>query len=167
MKKARDFAEESAALAEFVRKEVRGSSEVDDIVQDSWLRTIQAQRKGPIQNLRAYLRQIARNLVRDRARRVSLGIEVSLPDEQIAAIPSGQSSIEAQLISRDELARIERVIAALPARPREVFRLARLEGLSFAEIGRRLGLSRQTVHEHMIRALTEIQKSVDADFDRP
>lgn len=59
---------------------------------------------------------------------------------------------------------MDRIIAAMPERPREVFRLSRIEGVSFAEIGRRLGVSRQTVHEHMLKALMALSMAADADF---
>ncbi|MGH7021019.1 MAG: RNA polymerase sigma factor, partial [Brevundimonas sp.] len=74
-------------------------------------------------------------------------------------------SPESSLITRDELRRMDRIMAAMPARPREVFRLSRIEGLSFAEIGRTLGTSRQTVHEHMTRALLALQMAADTDLD--
>jgi len=163
-RKASEVSAAYASLASHVRRQTRDSDDAEDIVQESWLRMAQAERRGPIANLGAYLRTIAANLIRDRHRRMTTGIEIAVPEEVLVNLPEVQPGPEAQLITRDELRRMEAVIAAMPSRPREVFRLARIEGLSFAEIGRRLGISRQTVHEHMMRALLDIQTAADGDF---
>lgn len=160
---ARDVSAAHAALTSHVRREARAAHDIDDIVQESWLRVIQAEDRTPVRNLAAYLRRIASNLIRDRHRRSALGIEVELPDDVAIQLASPLPSPEAQLITRSELERMTRVIEAMPKRPREVFRLARVEGLSFAEIGRVLGISRQTVHEHMARALLDIQAAADGE----
>jgi DNA-binding CsgD family transcriptional regulator len=55
-------------------------------------------------------------------------------------------------------------IAALPPRRREVFRLARLDGLSYREIAEVMGLSPQTVANQMSRALTELHEALDGLF---
>lgn len=164
-KNAREVSAAYAALTSHVRREASAAHDVEDIVQESWLRVIQAEDRAPVHNLAAYLRRIASNLIRDRHRRSALGVEVE-PHDDVALQPASPlPSPEAQLITRCELERMARVIDAMPARPREVFRLARVEGLSFAEIGRVLGISRQTVHEHMARALLDIQAAVDGERD--
>ena len=39
-----------------------------------------------------------------------------------------------------------------------MFLLARVEQLGLAEIGRQLGISRQTAHGHLLRALVTLQR---------
>lgn len=162
-KNLREVSAAHVALTNHVRREARAAHDVDDIVQESWLRVIQAEDRAPVRNLAAYLCRIATNLMRDRHRRSALGIEVELSEEIAVQLSSPLPSPEAQLITRSEIERMARVIEAMPRRPREVFRLARIEGLSFAEIGRVLGISRQTVHEHMARALLDIQAAADGE----
>ena len=43
-------------------------------------------------------------------------------------------------------------------RSRQVFLLARVEQMALAEIGRQLGISRQTAHGHLLRALVALQQ---------
>jgi RNA polymerase sigma-70 factor (ECF subfamily) len=159
--------EAHGALNAHARRMMRGAAVADDIAQESWLRVTAevAEGGGTINNIRSYLFRVARNLMIDHRRREARGVEQWLPEEAIARIPDPQPSIEAQLITRDELRRMDAIIAAMPPRPREVFRLSRFEGLSFAEIGRRLGVSRQTVHDHMTRALIVLQMAAAADYD--
>jgi RNA polymerase sigma-70 factor (ECF subfamily) len=160
---AREF---HGTLADHTRKLMRGAAEADDIAQESWAKVSNGiANGGTIANLRSYLFKVARNLMIDHRRREALGIETWVPEETVARIADPQPNAEAQLITRSELRRMDAIIAAMPSRPREVFRLSRFEGLSFAEIGRRLGVSRQTVHDHMTKALIAIQLAADADFD--
>lgn len=150
-----------------MRGQVRNADDADDIAQESWARLASAAARdaGAIGNLRAYLFRVAHNLVVDQRRRASRSVEIQVEEAELHALADPRPDPEAQLVTREELRRMDRIMAAMPARPREVFRLSRIEGLSFAEIGRRLGVSRQTVHEHMKRALLAIQLAAETDFD--
>ncbi len=53
-----------------------------------------------------------------------------------------------------------RVIDGLSPRCREVFVLCRFEEFSHAEIGRRLGTTRDTVVSHMVTALAAIERGM-------
>jgi RNA polymerase sigma-70 factor (ECF subfamily) len=52
-----------------------------------------------------------------------------------------------------QLARLARAIAQLPAREREIFEAVRLEGLSYAEVAERTGVSPKEVTRQTARAL--------------
>lgn len=160
---AREIAATHASLTGYVRQAMAGAPDAEDIVQESWLRVAESPDPGAIRHLGAYLRNVATNLIRDRHRRSSLRIEIAVPEEVTAEIACPRTGIEALLITRQELVRMKREIAALPPRSRQVFRMARIDGLSLAEIARQLGLSRQTVHEHMTRALMALQAADEAD----
>lgn len=150
-----------------MRGKVRNRQDAEDIAQESWARLTAAAQgdRAAIDNIRAYLFRIARNLIVDQRRRVASTVEVKTDETFLGRVADPQPSPEAALITKDELRRMDLIMAAMPARPREVFRLSRIEGMSFAEIGRTLGTSRQTVHEHMTRALLALQMAADADFD--
>lgn len=160
---ARDLHAEAIARA---RSTMRHATDADDVAQESWVRMSLAMAKGqPIANLRTYLMRIVRNLVIDYHRAEKARLDVAVGDDALTAIPDPRPNAEAQLVTRDELRRMDAVIAAMPAKARAVFCLARIDGLSYAEIGRRLGVSRQTVHDHMTRALLAIQLAAATDFE--
>ncbi len=160
---AREF---HRTFVDHTRKRMGGAPEAEDIAQESWARVSNGiSNGGTISNIRGYLFKVARNLMIDHRRREALGVETWAPDDAIARIADPRPSAETQLITRDELRRMDAIISAMPSRPRQVFRLSRFEGLSFAEIDRRLGVSRQTVHDHMTKALIAIQLAADTEFD--
>lgn len=159
---AREF---HRTFVDHTRKRMGGAPEAEDIAQESWARVSNGiSNGGTISNIRGYLFKVARNLMIDHRRREALGVETWAPDDAIARIADPRPSAETQLITRDELRRMDAIISAMPSRPRQVFRLSRFEGLSFAEIDRRLGVSRQTVHDHMTKALIAIQLAADTEF---
>jgi RNA polymerase sigma-70 factor, ECF subfamily len=51
---------------------------------------------------------------------------------------------------------IDKLLMELPARRREIFRMNRLEGLSYIEIATSLGLSVYTIQNHMTRAIKQL-----------
>jgi RNA polymerase sigma-70 factor (ECF subfamily) len=150
-----------------VRRRVGHREDAEDIAQESWLRISSSAQRGEaagFSHFRAYLFRIARNLIVDHRRRAAVKPFAEASDAAMAAVADPRPDPETALITRAELARMDRIIAAMPDKPREVYRLSRIEGLSFAEIGRRLGVSRQTVHEHMRKALLAVTLAADADF---
>lgn len=162
---AREIDEVDRQLQAHVRGKVSHRQDAEDIAQESWARIAAAARRdqAAIQNVRGYLFQIARNLIVDHRRRGAVSMEVKADAMLLERVADQGPTPEARLITRDELRRMDRIMTAMPSKPREVFRLSRIEGLSFAEIGRQLGVSRQSVHEHMTRALLALQMAADAD----
>jgi RNA polymerase sigma-70 factor, ECF subfamily len=91
------------------------------------------------------------NALRDRRR--GLAFRARLSDTVTRTAPDIAQEIEAA-----ELAvAVARVVARLPARCREVFRLNRYHHLTYAEVAEVLGLSVKTVEVHMARALRELR----------
>lgn len=106
----------------------------------------------------AYLRQAARNLVRDDARsaeRQSAHLHLCLDEVSLAA-PDPVVVLEA----RDMLKRLEAVVARLDPRTREIFLAHRIDGYSYGEIAFRTGLSVKTVEKHMSRAIARIGRQL-------
>ena len=60
-----------------------------------------------------------------------------------------------------EARRLRRAFVKLPAVTREVFRLHWIEGLTYAEIAARLGLTAEAVERHVADALYELARRVD------
>ena len=53
-----------------------------------------------------------------------------------------------------------KVLAAMPEKRREVFLASRFEGLKYAEIGEKLGLSTKTVEAHMSAAIKQLREGL-------
>lgn len=102
----------------------------------------------------AYLREAARNLVRDHARATARGSErlhLSIDD-----VPLCDGDPIAALEARDRLARIEQAVLRLKPLTRQIFLARRLDGYSYAEIAEQTGLSVKGVEKQMSRAIKQL-----------
>lgn len=105
-----------------------------------------------ILSLNAYLYKAARNIainaLRGRGRSVSLS---KIVDPKESVLPDDlYYALEKQLL-------VELTVESLPERPRQIFRMSRLEGLSNEEIARRLEIAVKTVENHLNIALKRIR----------
>ena len=57
-------------------------------------------------------------------------------------------------------------ISALPPKRRQVFLLSREQGLSYKEIAERLGISKNTVEIHMVKAMKSLHQYLDPLIQR-
>jgi RNA polymerase sigma-70 factor (ECF subfamily) len=64
-------------------------------------------------------------------------------------------------IDRDLRPRLEEAVAAMPRKQREIFLAHRLDGLSYADIASRTGLTARQVERHMARAIYKLCKQMD------
>lgn len=155
-------------LLRFLRARTRNASEAEDVVQDLWIR-LQDLRPGPISNARAYLFQMANNLVLDRARerrrrsaRDQSWTEQSYslapgPGGEVQAVDPGQTP-ELQLLEAEEQQELAEAIAQLPEGARRAFCLHKIDGLSHAEVAARLGISRSGVEKHIAVAMKNLRR---------
>ena len=135
----------------------------EDIVQHAFVRMAQRDDRvhGIIFAPAAYLREAARNLVRDRSRSISRTGEhqhLSLDDEPVSA-----GDPVAMFEARDKLVRLEQAVLRLKPLTREIFLACRLDGYSYAEIAEQTGLSVKGVEKQMSRALKQLGRQLRSD----
>ena len=113
-----------------------------------------------IQTPGAYLRQAARNVLRDEARAAECRwAHHHVPIEDLSL--SGGDPVAA-LEARDRLVRIEEAVLRLKPLTREIFLACRLDGYSYAEIAERTGLSVRGVEKQMSRAIRQLGRHLRA-----
>lgn len=122
----------------------------DDLAQDTFVSLMIAGAVQDIRQPRPFLATVARRLIAHRRRRLRLEIRylemLALLPEELAPPP------EAQLLALEALQQVDRALDGLPARVREAFLLAHLEGMRYAEIAVRLKVSSSSVKQYLTRA---------------
>lgn len=157
------FAEQRDALLRFLGQRLGNPVLAEDLAQETWLRAAKVDGSATIGNPRSYLFRIASNLVLDHQRHAGHRIEVEASDAAVAAIPDPRPSPETAALHRSELGRLMRVVDGLSPRCREVFILARYEGLTYGEVAARLGIARTTVVSHMVTALAALEREMEPE----
>lgn len=152
------------ALRSFVSRRVGDRSQVDDLVQDTYLRLLRAgPETGTVRNPRGFLFRIASNLIADMFRRRRTRQEDIGLDGPFAPVLSdeGAGSPERRLVGRDRLGRLDRAMADLTPKARACIHLVRFEGLTPREAAAHLGLTEKAVTRQLERALAALARKVD------
>lgn len=137
-------------LSGWLRRRLADVEQAADLAQDTFVRVLLSRDVGAIQEPRAFLTTVARRVLANHYRRAEierawLETLASLP-EPVAPSP------ETRLMVLETLYELDRLLDGLPAVVRRTFLLSQLDGLGYAEIGTRLGISVSTVKRHMSRA---------------
>ncbi|MEE9927176.1 MULTISPECIES: sigma-70 family RNA polymerase sigma factor [Microvirgula] len=137
-------------LSGWLRRRLADVEQAADLAQDTFVRVLLSRDVGAIQEPRAFLTTVARRVLANHYRRAEierawLETLAGLP-EPVAPPP------ETRLMILETLCELDRLLDGLPAAVRRTFLLSQLDGLGYAEIGARLGISVSTVKRHMSRA---------------
>jgi RNA polymerase sigma-70 factor (ECF subfamily) len=155
------FAEEvhphDASLRAYLRGAFPGVRDVDDVVQESYLRVWRTRAAQPIQSARAFLFRVARNLALDLVRRNRAAPFSPVRDlEGLSVLDHGSSPVRA-LDTHEKLMMLADAIEALPARCREVVILRKIQGLPQREVATQLGLAEKTVEAQLARGISRCE----------
>lgn len=154
-------------LLRFAFARTGDDAEAEDIVQDVWLK-IETRQISRVHNPRSYLFQMANNIIIDHQRefaRRRIRDQLWRNMETGYAPPGndiGDTSldIEACLIEGQEAEQLHDAIGTLPQGARTVLYLHKIEGLSHAEVARRLNISRSGVEKHMAVAMRHLRRAL-------
>ncbi|MDR5836283.1 sigma-70 family RNA polymerase sigma factor [Caballeronia sp. LZ034LL] len=151
-------------LLRFLSRRVKDTDTASDIAQESYARVLALHASGTaINDARGLLYRTARNLVIDTFRRASVRTQhvVELDDDhEPLADPCTQPEHAWEASQRTRM--LIGAIEALPPRCREAFMLHRFDGLSHLEIAARMGITRNMVEKHIIRAVLACRRELAA-----
>lgn len=167
-----DFARRIENHLPFLRKAARywhrDKAHAEDLVQDTIVQALaNAHLWRPDQtdcNFRGWLFTIMRNRFlagRARSKRSDAALDaIAAADE---CVPAAASRPEARLMMRD----LERGLSLLPAPQQTAIRLTAVEGLSYEEVARLMGLSVPAVRCHLSRGRERLRKMVEGHTVSP
>ncbi|HRI81733.1 MAG TPA: RNA polymerase sigma factor [Opitutaceae bacterium] len=143
------------ALRAYLRGQFPTLRDIDDIVQESYLRLLETKRHHEIVSPRAYLFTTARNAALAQLRRPRIFSDEPVTELTGPGIVEKGPDTAETLNLKLEIALLMEAIDTLPARCREIFILRKLEGLPQKQIAARLGLSEQTVQVQLGRGIAK------------
>ncbi len=143
------YREHEWELLRFLARRLGSAHLASDIAHDLYLKLLGAADHPDIRDCKAYLFGMAANLATDHLR--VEGRRGQILAEQAGAVwrQTDELTPERHVMARAELSHLEKVIAGLPERSRQVFHLSRYEGKSQAEIAAILGLGATTVYKDL------------------
>lgn len=144
------------SLSSYFARRVVDRTEVEDLVQEVFLRIVQRDGADSIEHFNGYVFQTARSVLADRQRRRAarrVDAHIAFDAEQ-----HGGEDVDAgrRLEDKAELRAATAALMTLPERTRTIFILKRLEGMRHRDIAARLGISVSAVEKHMLRAVQHL-----------
>lgn len=151
------FRRQAPALLRFLTRRTN-HEEAQDLAQEAFLRLTRVAGQQTLRRPEAYLARIARNLLRDRAKSVSGFRERThaVLDPELHAANDGDPHLA--LEARQLLERHEAAILKLKPKAREVYLRHRIDGQSYAEIAKAMGLGLNSIEKYMITAIAAIDR---------
>ena len=139
------------------------ASDIDDVVQEVFLRMRTHQSGAPIENLERYLFTVAASVLSDQRRRHLVRHRADHETLTDSHHPIEELSPERVLLDREAVGAVAAAIAELPPRTRDVFVLHRFEEMSCGAIASHLGISISGVEKHIMKALTVLRERLKED----
>ena len=133
-------------------------AEAEDVVQDTLLRVWERRSEwGQIDNLEAFAIATCRNRALDVAKRAGRNtVPLDKVEGSHLPAPNAQLSLEA----REQLSHVRRLMDSLPELQRTIMLLRDIEGLSYGEIAKELGISETQVKVYLHRARTKVREGI-------
>jgi RNA polymerase sigma-70 factor (ECF subfamily) len=161
LERTRWFTEEVHPHESSLRAYLRGSfpaiRDVDDVVQESFLRIWRARAARPIHSARAFLFQVARHLALDLVRRERVAPFVPVRDLSTLPVLATGPDAATAVSDHEKLLFLADAIEALPARCRQIVILRKLQSIPQREVASRLGLAEKTVEAQLARGLARCE----------
>lgn len=156
------FAQEVQPHDGKLRAYLRGSfpkmRDVDDVIQESYLRMWRRQAAAPIKSAKAFLFTVARRLAIDWIRHEKISAAEPVEDFETLAVYNNGSSV-ADTVSRAEIiTMLIDAIDALPPRCREIVILRKLKYCSTRETAQQLGITERAVETQLMRGNARIRE---------
>lgn len=149
------FLRHEAPLKRFVARFLRNSQDIEDIVQETFLRAYRAEVAKEIEQPKSYLFRIAKHLALTQLSNKSRQITDYLEDCGESTVASQSDSVEDEVIASQTLGIHCEAVATLPPQCRRVYLMRKVYGMSHKEIADRLGIAVSTVEKHLIKGVAE------------
>src|SRR5215470_5277251 len=156
------FAEHRRALQAYFYRRIRTKSDAPDLAQEVYVRMLRVADTEAIRNPQVYLYTVASNLVKehavlDRRQASSLDFDAASVQQRLGELPS----LEGELEESQRAGRLRAVLETLPVKCRTAVILQYRYGLTYEQIGERLGVSGNMVKKYLAQALGHCRRRLE------
>jgi len=154
------FLENYDFLKRFLARFFSDSHDIEDVAQETFLRAFVAEQQKEIEQPKAYLFRIAKNVALTKLTRKSEKITDYIEECGASVVIEGEASADSEVEAEESLGLYCDAVAALPEKCRQVFLLRKVYGLSHKEIAQRMSLSVSSVEKYLLRGILECKSFI-------
>ena len=132
----------------------RSHAESEDLIQDAFVRMQEYCESGKqVRHPESFMARTVLRLASNARRDEHRELYCDLDTEELALLVSTAPTPEQVLAAEECLRRMSEALQNISPRTRDIFFMQRLDGRTYAEIARRMGISVSAVEKHMASAL--------------
>ena len=151
------FLESGSFLKKFLSRFLPIQQDIEDVAQEAYLRAYVAEQRESIEQPKAFLFRVAKNLALTRLSRKSRQITDYIEDAGDSVVMQTAAASDEELEAQQCFGLYCEAVASLPEKCRQVFLLRKVHGLSHKEIGERMGLSISSVEKYLREGILACQ----------
>ncbi|MBX2849244.1 MAG: RNA polymerase sigma factor [Acidiferrobacterales bacterium] len=155
------FIKNQSFLKRFLTRFLSSSQDIEDVVQESYLKALGAEQKHEISSPKAFLFRIARNEALKQLQKKSRRITDYLDDIDVPEGATSDTLVEDSSITKQRFGLFCQSTMDMPPRCRKAFLMCKVYGFSYKEIASHLGISVSGVEKHIARGLEICNAYVD------
>jgi RNA polymerase sigma-70 factor (family 1) len=143
-----------APLYFFAFKFLKSPELSEEIIHDVFLKVWEKRASlDATKNIQAYLFTICKNTIFNTLEKAAN--DTKLQQQIVRYLPTFDPAIEIDTTDDNDM--LWEAIQQLPTQRQQVFRLAKLEELSYEEIAQRMGITKGTVSDHLVKAMRSVR----------
>jgi RNA polymerase sigma-70 factor (ECF subfamily) len=128
-------------------------SDVEDIVQDVYVRLCTLQSEKATEYNKSFLYTVAKNLALDHIKRADNRLTDKVGDEVVFLAEESSDSTYDKTLWNERLGTYCETVQCMPKQCRKVFVMKKVYGFSQKEIAEKLGISINTVSNHLVAGM--------------
>jgi len=136
-------------LKKFLAGFLTHEQDIEDVAQEAYLKAYSKEQEREIEQPKAFLFSIAKNLALNELSRRSRQMTGYIEECQAPYLLGNETSTESEVEAQQSLGIYCEAVAALPEKCRRVYLLRKVHGLPHKEIAMRLNVSISSVEKHL------------------
>jgi len=147
------FVKHESFLRRFLTRFLSRPQDIEDVVQDTYLKAYSAEQDREIHTPKAFLFRIARNAALKELTKKSQQLMAYIEEIDPSEINHNEASLDELVMAREKLGMFCQSALEMTPRCRRVFLMAKVYGFSYKEISKQLGISVSAIEKHVARGL--------------
>ena len=143
------FLENNTFLKKFLTRFFSEQQDIEDVAQEAYLRAYIAEQQKDIEQPKAFLFRIAKNIALTKLNEKSRQITDYIEESGASIVLENVAAADDELEARQSLGLYCEAVAALPEKCRQVYLLRKVHGLAHKEIADRMLLSVSSVEKYL------------------
>jgi RNA polymerase sigma-70 factor (ECF subfamily) len=154
------FKRYKSSLKYFISGYLVNSQDVDDVCQETFLRTYKSSLDNEVQKPKSFMFRVAKNLIVSDFRRASTQLNEYVEDIDLVDTTIDLDNLEHNALAQEKLGIMCEAIAGLPNKCRQAVVMRKVYGLSTKDIAKRMNITTTTVSNYITKGMCTYNDAV-------